>query len=544
MRRYFLLSIITLILQSTELKVASYNVENLFDDVQNGTEYREFIPNTHNWTKEILNKKLEHTTRVICDLNPDIIGLEEIENSRALKLLQESLNRAGCRYPFSAITNKRGSAIQVALLSKIRISQKRDIKVSNSPADRDILEADLKTEPKLKIFVNHWRSKRAPESQRVKYAKALVERINKMSKTKEYIILGDFNSDYNECVSISQKNNNTSGMCGIDIVLHTYENGRLIKLRDKNIIAPFYNYNLWSELSPHKRWSHDFYGKKSAIDSIIISPNLNDKSGWFYKKGSFMVFKKRYLFQKKKKNLLNRWVYRHSKHMGKGYSDHLPIYAIFSNNKPEKLKHESILDKFWKLFIPQDKSQNQNKHKVNSIKKITLNELVKIKFLKESVILKDVCVIFKRGDMGVIKSYPNSKTITLYRSAEGLEEGKCYNLRVFKKKKYYGLDEITDLDIVKEKKSIDINNYISEFNSSLMAYDKSNIGEIVKNIEGVYKDRYITVNGDRYRLFVKEKKRGLLRKNSHLHIKRAQISIYKGEKELVVYSLEDISKEN
>jgi len=528
MKKYILLPIIPFLLYSTELKIASYNVENLFDDVQNGTEYKEFIPNRHNWTKEILNKKLEHTTRVICDLNPDVIGLEEIENSRALKLLQENLNRAGCRYPFSAITNKRGSAIQVALLSKIRLSQKKDIKVSNLLEDRDILEVDLKTEPKLKIFVNHWRSKRAPESQRIKYAKVLVKQIKKMPKNKEYIILGDFNSDYNECINISKKNNDTNGVCGIDTILHTYENGRLIKLRDKNINSNFYNYNLWSEVSPHKRWSHDFYGKKSALDSIIISPNLNDKKGWFYKKGSFKVFKKRYLFQKKKKNLLNRWVYKHSKHMGKGYSDHLPIYAIFSNNKPKKLKYESILDKFWKLFIPQEKNQKTNKHK--------------IKILKKSVIFKNVCVIFKRGDIGVIKSSLNSKAITLYRSAEGLKEGKCYDLKVYKKKNYYGLEEITDLDIVKEKNSINIEKYIPKFKASLMKLNSDNIGDIVKNIKGIYKDKYITVNGNKYRLFVKNKKKGILIKNSHLYIKRAQIAIYKGEKELVVYSPEDIEK--
>ena len=316
MKKLLLIPLFPFILYSTELKIATYNVENLFDDVKDGSEYKEFTPNLHNWTKATVEKKLEHTTRVICDLNADVIGLQEVENDNALKLLQDSLNRAGCKYKYSAITHKSGSAIQVALLSKVDISHKKDIKVSRSSSDRDILEVELQTKPKLTIFVNHWRSKRAAESARLKYAKALVNRIKKMPKAKEYIILGDFNSEYNECSNLRAKNNDTNGVCGIDSWLHTYSSGRMIKLRDKVENLDFYNYNLWSELPAHKRWSHDFYGTKSTIDSIIIPPTLTDNKGWFYEQGSFNVFKKRYLFIKGKKNQLNRWVYKHSKHMG------------------------------------------------------------------------------------------------------------------------------------------------------------------------------------------------------------------------------------
>ena len=543
MKRLLFISIIPFTLYSTELKIAAYNVENLFDNVKNGTEYEEYIPNKHNWTNAMVQKKIEHTTRVICDLNADVIGLEEIENSNALKLLQEHLNRVGCRYRYSAITHKSGSAIQVALLSKVKISKSKDIRVSYSSSDRDILEVTLKTKPKLTIFVNHWRSKRAPESARLKYAKALVKEIKKMPKNSEYIILGDFNSDYNECNHMLKKDNNTNGICGIDTILHTYNNKRFIKLRDRDINATFYNYNLWSDLPAHERWSHDFYGEKGSIDSIIIPPTLLDKSGWFYEMGSFKVFKKRYLFKKNKRNSIYRWVYKNSKHMGKGYSDHLPIYAIFANSTKKELKHESLLDKFWKLILPH-KENDSKKVIPTTLKELTINQLSKWKYLKNAVILKDACVIYKRGDFGVIKSSTKSKSITLYKSADGLEEGRCYDFKVYKKKKYYGLDEITDLDIVKKKNKIDIEKFIPKFSNVLMAKKVDNIGDIVKDIEGVYRDKYINVNNRSYNLYVKQKRKGLLKKNSHLYIKKAQIGYYKGEKELIVYSLDDISKEN
>ena len=540
MRKLFLIPIFPTIMFGTTLKVATYNVDNLFDLTKNGSEYAEFKPNTHNWNSVTFRKKLQHISRVICDLNADVIALQEVENSNVLSKMQEQLERVGCSYPYTAITEKRRSSIQIALLSKVRLAKKRDIIVSNSPADRNILEVVLKSNPPLTIFANHWRSKRASESTRVKSAKALMERIKKLPKGSEYIILGDFNSDYDECINISTKSNDRDAICGIDTVLRTYYNGRMIKFRDTQLPqSTIYHYNLWSEVDVHKRWSHDFYGKKSALDSIIIPPSLVDNKNWFYKRGSFGVFKKRYLFKKKRKSSLYRWELKHGKHTGYGYSDHLPLYVTFTTTLDNELKHESFLDKFWKLFIPKVKEDK----KVSKAKELTLEALIGIKYLKYPAILKNVCVIYKRGDIGVIKSSFNSDAITLYRSAEGLEEGRCYDLKVYKKKRYYRLEEITDLDIIAKKHTIDINKYIPKFDSSLMEKKKS-IGQIVSDIRGVYKDRYIKVEGKRYRLFVKKKQKGFLKNGSHLYIKKAQIGYYKGEKELIVYSLKDISKED
>jgi len=540
MKKIFLVPIFPLIALATTLKVATYNVDNLFDLVDNGIEYEDYKPNKHNWNRVTFRKKLQHISQVICDLNADVIALEEVENENSLQKLQEQLERVGCRYPFSAITHKRGSAIQVAMLSKVRFVQKRGVKVSNSGGDRDILEVTLKTEPPLTIFANHWRSKRAPESARVKSAKALLERIEQMPKGSEYIILGDFNSDYDECVNISKKSNDTNGVCGIDTVLKTFYNGRMIKFRDTNLPKDtIYHYNLWSEIDANKRWSHDFYGKKSALDSIIIPSSMVDKKGWFYKRGSFGIFKKRYLFKKKRRNSLNRWEYKHSKHTGYGYSDHLPIFATFTTSLQKELKHESFLDKFWKLFIPKIKEEGI---KFREKKELTLRELAKVKYLKSPVVVRDVCVIYKRGDIGVIKSSIDSLAMTLYRSANGLEEGRCYDFKVYKKKRYYRLDEITDLDIEVEKGKVDIEKYIPKFSVQIM--QEKGIGEIVSEIHGIYSDRYLDVDGQKYRLFLKEKRKGLLKKGSHLYIKKAQIGYYKGEKELIVYSLKDISKEN
>ena len=533
-----LLLLLPILLLSKELVIASYNVDNLFDNVNNGTEYSDYILNKHNWNSITFKKKIEHIARVICELNADVIGLQEVENGNALKELQQYLKRNNCKYPYSAITHKRGLAIQVALLSKVKLKHNRDIRVGYASNFRDILKVTLQTTPKLTIYVNHWSSKRAKESARLRSARALVKDIKKLPKSREYIILGDFNSRYNECQNISAKNNDTNRVCGIDTILKTYINGKINKLNSQ-IEASFYHYNLWSEIAPYKRWSHSYYGNKGAIDSIIIPPNLLDNRGWFYKRGSFGVFKKSYLF---KNGSINAWEYKNGKYTGKGYSDHLPIYATFSNSLKDNSKYESFFDKFWKLFVP--KVKDSSKKQLSQAKEVSLNELALVEKIDSPVLLKRVCIVFKRGDSGVIKSSKNSKAIMLYKCAKELKEGSCYNLKIYKKKRYFNLDEILDLDILKDVAKIGVNSYIKAFKPYMMRDNLEYIGDIVKNIRGIYSNGYIKVNGKDYKLYIKQKNRRWLKNGSYLYIKKAQIGYYKGEKELVVYSLKDIIKEN
>ena len=67
-----------LLLFSTPIKVATYNVENLFDADYQGSEYEAYIPGKHNWNRRMVEIKLNHIAEVICDLNADILGLQEV----------------------------------------------------------------------------------------------------------------------------------------------------------------------------------------------------------------------------------------------------------------------------------------------------------------------------------------------------------------------------------------------------------------------------------------------------------------------------------
>ena len=537
MKKILLILLLPFYIYSLELKVASYNVENLFDDVDNGSEYDDYRLNKHNWTKTIYKKKLRNITKVICDLNADVLALQEIENKNSLNNLLKSLNRVGCKYRYSAITHKSGSSIQVALISKVKIKKFKELIVSSNKRDRNILKVTLDTNPKLIIYVNHWRSKRAKESFRVRYAKRLIQDIKSLPNGSEYIILGDFNSKYNECEDFNKKYNDTNGICGIDTILKTYYKGKLLRLDNK--LNRFYHYNLWSEIVPYKRWSHNFFGHKEAIDSIIIPPTLLDDKGWFYIRKSFRVFKKPYLFLKN--DWINQWQYKNGKHLGKGYSDHLPIYAKFSNSKEKEFKHLSFIDRFFSFFIPLKKEKISSNPLDTKEENVDFNKFLSIKELKKPVVLKNACVVFKRLDIAVIKNNYKSNPITLFKCANALKEGYCYDIKVYKKGRYYKKEEILDLDKIRVFNKIDINKYIPKFD--IKSLNKYKIGEVVKDAFGIYKDGYFFVNNNKIKIFFKDKNINFIKNQSKIYIKKAQIGYYKGEKELIIYSKEDIEVE-
>ena len=388
-----------------ELKIASYNVENLFDIHYDGTEYDRYIPYRDNWTETTLNKKLKNISEVICELDADIIGLQEIENQNSLKLLQKSLKYYGCRYSYSAISHTKKSAIQVALLSKIPIKTYKDIVVTKAFGTRDILEVIINIDSKpLYIFVNHWNSKRSPESKRIISALALKKRLHSLPKNSQYILLGDFNSNYNEFKRV--------GRTGINMILNSML-FREESMREKG----FRHYNLWLELQPYRRWSYNFYGDKQGLDAILIPPTLYNGRGINYINNSFRVFKTTYMFTKE--GYINRWRYKRGKHLGRGYSDHLPIYALFST----------------KPYIFDKKEQN--------LKRCRVKDLYNKKNLPCT--LNSVKIVSKKGRGATITD--SKEPIFIYGVDKSVKVGELYNIEVSETKRYKGVYEIIDFSM-------------------------------------------------------------------------------------------------
>jgi hypothetical protein len=315
-------------------KVATYNVQNLFDLLHEGSEYQEYVPNSPmGWNPETAAVKYNNIARVITDLAPDIVALEEVESKSALNSLRDAISLKGLFFPYLAIADAKHSAVKCALLSRFPIISKREIPVREE-LSRNILAVTVQVGgTSLLLFVNHWKSKRGPESMRLSYAGALRGALNSLPPSTDFVVLGDLNSNYNEFVTFhaQPRLNDTGGHTGINHILGTICENEMVT--EKMLLQQKgnrYLYNLWLEIREGRRWSYSFFGQKGSPDNMIIPRTLYDAKGISYVDNSFGRFARRYLFRN---HAVFQWQRAHNgkgRHLGEGFSDHLPIFALFS----------------------------------------------------------------------------------------------------------------------------------------------------------------------------------------------------------------------
>ncbi|ASM40486.1 endonuclease/exonuclease/phosphatase family protein [Campylobacter sp. RM12327] len=254
MKKIFLLIISFVFLYSSELKIATYNVENLFDDKFDGTEYYDFNIKKSSWNTKKYQEKLSNLSEVINKINPDIIALQEVEN---YSTLQDLAKQSG--YKFYKFTKDKTSPFGVGVMSKIEILSTKNYAVK-SVKTRDILRADFKfDDSEFSIFINHFPAAKNPIRHRKAAATTLYQAINETIKNgkKNLILLGDFNSDLGDNFLLN------------DII-------RINKFT-----------NLWDEVPVNSQISHK---SRRAIDHVLLSQSFFESSP-YYKKGSFGICK-------------------------------------------------------------------------------------------------------------------------------------------------------------------------------------------------------------------------------------------------------------
>jgi len=500
--KYFLFVFIFITqLYSLDFKVASYNVENFFDLHYDKREYKEFIPNTKTWNRKSFYNKLKNISRTIEDLDADILALQEIESEKVL----DAIIQKNPEYKYSAFLKNKDSAIGVALLSKYKISSYSSIKVNQkNKFSRDILKANLLIENNpLIIYVNHWRSKRASESKRVPYAIALKSEIDKI-KNQDYIILGDLNSNYNEYQTFKydKKLNDTYGITGINQILNTTIKENFVQ---KNKILNYnenVHFNSWLDLPKNKRFSTKFRNNNNTPDNILLPATLFDNKNISYINNSFKVFTPKYLL---KNNKILRW----NNYKNTGYSDHLPIFAYFSTKKQS--------------FDFKDDTKTNN----------TINHLYNVEQVTDYK-LKNVTVIYKAQNIAILKQTLLGKAIMIYRPPEELELGFTYNLNVNKIDEYNGLKEIKKVSKINQNnKNNNFKNFYIDGNL-IDLNDEAFLNNVVINLKGVYKKKYLHFNNKKIRLFFKK---GIKKPEDGkiVSISSGHLSIYKSSMQIVLH---------
>lgn len=301
----------------TELKIAFYNIENLFDLEDDPKKIDEdFTPTGKmKWDQARYLKKLSSLAYVANQLggdntSPDLLGLCEVENATVLKDLvrQQAIKNRDYQFIHYDSPDERG--IDVALLYDARIFQpiyQHIIRIrlpGNDSTTRDVLlvKGRIGGKDTLTLFVNHWPSRRNPEETRLVTARkvrAVVDSLLTKNPNERIILMGDFNDEPdNESLQIlTQKKANPTG---------------------KTLITAM------SELKKQGLGTHEYKKQWNMLDQFVYAPALQTGK-WRIADGYPKIFKPDFLQEQDPKYKGSPYrTYVGEKYLG-GYSDHFPI---------------------------------------------------------------------------------------------------------------------------------------------------------------------------------------------------------------------------
>lgn len=285
--------------------IMSWNVQNLFDGIDDGYEYYDYSISEGVWSEELYQKRLENISYIIDKNRPDIIALQEIEGVTVLQDLQKTLED----YPY-IISTVDNSSIQSGVLSRYPISDVGYLNSDRYGFNRSILEVrvDLGDE-QLIIMNNHWKSKSGDFSEhiRIESAKIIKNRLQHLIE-EHVLVLGDLNENYNESALVSYPTALSFNREGEGLVITDSTN-----LEADELYTPWPNSEEFGSYRYGDRWE--------TIDHILCNNKLLDGKGLEFKE--FYVDKREELFTKN--GSVRKWI----TDFGTGYSDHLPILAEF-----------------------------------------------------------------------------------------------------------------------------------------------------------------------------------------------------------------------
>jgi len=210
--------------QNKPIEVVFYNVENLFDTLDDTTVWDDhFLPDSlKKWTDERYYKKLSDLAKVLTAISeddlPEIIGVCEVENRQVVEDLfkTDSLSKRKYKVIHEQSPDFRGIDVALAYDSDLMSElYHENIRVSFSfepeTTTRDILYAKLLScGDTLHVFVNHWPSRHGgqekSEPKRLKAATVLRTKIDSIllkDQKAKVIAMGDFN-DYPDNRSMTE----------------------------------------------------------------------------------------------------------------------------------------------------------------------------------------------------------------------------------------------------------------------------------------------------------------------------------------------------
>lgn len=304
-----------------KFRLAFYNLENLFDTIDGTNLDEEYLPQGKmEWNTQKYQNKLKNMARVIDSIQPDFLGVCEIENYLVLSDLVKTsshLSKYNAKIVHAESPDKRG--IDVALIylpgtgvfknatTELVSLDMLPVEVSDpSKPTRSIMIAHFNTKGiNHSILVNHWPSRSGGEIQsrvlRASAANSMRDYLMKRRDIKYWNAVGDFNDNPTDSsiVQVLKAGDNPAWAVNLALIKRVAE-PNLGTLRYKGM------WDLFDQIMVSPAFYNVGPGNSIPSQQIYLRDWLLQKDGNFagYPLRTFGG-----------KTYLN------------GYSDHLPVYV-------------------------------------------------------------------------------------------------------------------------------------------------------------------------------------------------------------------------
>jgi predicted extracellular nuclease len=303
----------------------SYNVENLFDTINDPENDDDFTPNGKlNWNTKRYQEKLNHIAQVVEAVKtengnqwPMVIGLIEVEHASCLNDLVSKTCLNDGHYQVAFVEGEDERGIDVGLLYRsdlLKVIEMNAYKVALPENDktRHILEVVAQYKKDTFVFyVNHWPSRSGGTEKSAPLRMMASETLrNAMTKRRSVcencnvVAMGDFN-DYPGDSSL---------------------------LNLKQVGGRSYS-NVMQEGNLKQKGSHFYKGEWGFLDQFIVSAEmmLPERKGWSFRRVEAVGFDFM-MYTNSKGEMSPARTYVGDSYKG-GYSDHLPILLELNDQK-------------------------------------------------------------------------------------------------------------------------------------------------------------------------------------------------------------------
>lgn len=311
--------------------VAFYNVENLFDTINDSLVYDDDRTplGKDNWTTDRYEKKIRDISGVIARIgmqltgsSPDLVGLCEVEKQNVVEDLIHHPNLIGNNYGLVHLDSPDERGIDVALIYKksvfvpISFTSHR-LLLMDEDQERDytrdqLVVSGILDHKQLHLIINHWPSRSGGETRSrpgriaaARLTKRIMDSVLLIAPNTGIIVMGDFNDNPTD-VSLKK-------VLGSRTSAEYLQNNELF-----NPMESLYKKG-YGSLAYRDEWS--------LFDQILMTKNLANNTKTDYSFWKVGIYNPSYLITDKGRFIGYPYrTYAGGAYIG-GFSDHFPVFV-------------------------------------------------------------------------------------------------------------------------------------------------------------------------------------------------------------------------